>query len=134
VHEGDKRSWSKSYHANAEGINKARAEYRKQWYEKNKSKQNATTMAYAKTEKGKASARQSYLNLRQYSPQKYLARMEAQKAIRKGELIPMPCLRCGNSKTEAHHEDYSKPLDVLWLCNPCHRQLHRTKKKIPATA
>ena len=24
----------------------------------------------------------------------------------------------------AHHEDYSKPYDVVWLCPPCHRNLH----------
>lgn len=25
---------------------------------------------------------------------------------------------------DAHHEDYSKPLDIRWLCKPCHTQYH----------
>ena len=47
------------------------------------------------------------------------------KAIRKGELVSSPCVRCGNTKSLAHHEDYDKPLDVMWLCEPCHKQRHK---------
>lgn len=31
---------------------------------------------------------------------------------------------CGNDNAEAHHEDYSKQLDVLWLCHKCHMRHH----------
>lgn len=34
------------------------------------------------------------------------------------------CVVCGNKKTEAHHSDYSKPLDVTFLCKPHHFALH----------
>jgi hypothetical protein len=34
---------------------------------------------------------------------------------------------CGATKTEAHHTDYSRPLDVVWLCKHCHRLLHNGK-------
>lgn len=44
-------------------------------------------------------------------------------AIRGGRLVPMPCIICGNV-AEAHHPDYSKPLDVVWLCRSHHRQTH----------
>lgn len=47
------------------------------------------------------------------------------RAIRKGEMVPKNCERCGAEKTVAHHEDYSKPLDVMWLCQPCHIQRHK---------
>ena len=47
------------------------------------------------------------------------------KAIRDGSLIRQPCERCGHPKTDGHHEDYSKPLDVIWLCRRCHLQHHR---------
>jgi hypothetical protein len=47
------------------------------------------------------------------------------RAIRKGELVPKNCERCESEKTIAHHEDYNKPLDVMWLCQPCHKQRHK---------
>ena len=47
------------------------------------------------------------------------------RAIRNNELSPMPCVRCGELKSLAHHEDYNKPLDVMWLCQPCHKQRHK---------
>ena len=47
------------------------------------------------------------------------------RAIKKGNLIPLPCIRCNEIKSLAHHEDYDKPLDVMWLCQPCHKQRHK---------
>lgn len=47
------------------------------------------------------------------------------RAIRKGSLIRCSCERCGNSKSVAHHEDYDKPLEIMWLCDPCHKQRHK---------
>lgn len=46
------------------------------------------------------------------------------QARRKGLLVPQPCARCGNIKSVAHHEDYSKPLKVVWLCHTHHRLRH----------
>ena len=46
-------------------------------------------------------------------------------AVKSGALIRQPCCRCGEQKTVAHHEDYNKPLDVVWLCQPCHKQRHK---------
>ena len=45
--------------------------------------------------------------------------------IKAGRLRRKPCIRCGNEKSEAHHEDYDKPLDILWLCRVCHKQRHK---------
>lgn len=47
------------------------------------------------------------------------------RAIKKGELVRKPCIRCNEQKSLAHHEDYDKPLDVMWLCQPCHKQRHK---------
>ena len=44
--------------------------------------------------------------------------------IRAGNLIKKPCEVCGEVKVQAHHEDYSKPLKVIWLCFKHHRELH----------
>lgn len=47
-----------------------------------------------------------------------------------GRLIPEPCKICGSEENvEAHHEDYSKPLDILWLCSTCHHKIHVEKRR-----
>ena len=47
-------------------------------------------------------------------------------AIANGKLLRSPCERCGESdKIYAHHDDYSKPLDVMWLCSSCHFTRHK---------
>jgi len=59
-------------------------------------------------------------------PEKYKARFAASNAIHAGSLKPKPCERCGYGVgVNAHHEDYSKPLEVIWLCKRCHGQRHR---------
>lgn len=45
-------------------------------------------------------------------------------ALLSGKLERKSCERCGNQKVEAHHPDYSKPLDVRWLCHFHHREQH----------
>ena len=58
--------------------------------------------------------------------QKRRARIAVDNAIRDGRLIPKPCERCGFALgVQAHHEDYSKPLEVVWLCTKCHGARHR---------
>lgn len=53
------------------------------------------------------------------------AHNKVSRAIIKGILVRAKCERCGNPKSVAHHEDYDKPLDVTWLCQPCHKQRHK---------
>ena len=47
------------------------------------------------------------------------------RAVKSGDLVRQPCVRCQNEKSLAHHEDYDKPLEVFWLCQPCHKQRHK---------
>lgn len=48
------------------------------------------------------------------------------KAVRAGTIVrPECCSSCGEARpVVAHHEDYDKPLDIVWLCRSCHRRRH----------
>ena len=52
------------------------------------------------------------------------AHQEVHKQIKKGVLIRQPCGECGIEKAHAHHFDYSKPLQVEWLCASHHKLAH----------
>lgn len=53
----------------------------------------------------------------------------AKNAVARGEILRLPCEECGDKKTDAHHDDYSKPLDVRWLCRLHHKRQHIKKKE-----
>lgn len=57
-------------------------------------------------------------------PIKYKARQKLSNAIRDKRITRTPCIKCGDPKSQGHHHDYSKPLDVTWLCFKCHRLEH----------
>lgn len=61
---------------------------------------------------------------RKSNPLKYKARTDLNNALRDGRVQKQPC-PCGNLNSQAHHHDYTKPLDVEWLCLKCHRDLHK---------
>jgi post-segregation antitoxin (ccd killing protein) len=77
----------------------------------------------------------------------YYLQQHAQKmlalAINHGDLIPAAnCQKCGaapkNRQLDGHHPDYSKPLEVVWLCRSCHKKEHydhiqRSSSKTQAT-
>lgn len=62
-------------------------------------------------------------------PHKLRATQKLHLAVKRGKLVkPSVCSECGASgKIEGHHEDYSKPLDVVWLCTRCHDFRHTMK-------
>jgi hypothetical protein len=62
---------------------------------------------------------------REEDKRRSVAHSAVSRAIKKGTLIRMVCERCNEPKTVAHHEDYDKPLEVNWLCQPCHKQRHK---------
>lgn len=63
-------------------------------------------------------------------PEKVRARRLVINAIKRGDIIKLPCNTCGNPNSYAHHEDYHKPLDVVWLCRKHHTELHASKISI----
>jgi hypothetical protein len=63
-------------------------------------------------------------------PERNKARTAVGNAVRDGKLARLPCLICG-SAAEAHHPDYSRPLDVVWLCPRHHKQAHAIATEYP---
>lgn len=61
---------------------------------------------------------------RQNNPAGYKAHTALGYALKDGKVCKEPCLFCGREDVHAHHRDYSKPLDVIWLCPKCHHRLH----------
>lgn len=72
----------------------------------------------------KAKVKVYRLNMRRRNPEKANARQKTKRAVESGKLVPQPCVRCQGLKVQAHHTDYSKPLEVTWMCFSCHRADH----------
>jgi len=89
---------------------------------RNVDKYRAYDIARHKTPHRRQSAREAARLYRQRHPEKLAARNAVQAAVQSGRLIKGPCAVCGNEKSEAHHDDYSRKLDVVWLCLRHHRQ------------
>jgi len=87
---------------------------------------------YAKSEKGKKTHEKAMKTYYKNYPLKYASKVITRKAIRNGELIKsLNCSKCGSDeKIEGHHDDYTKPLEVRWLCEKCHKEWHRHNKPI----
>lgn len=105
--------------------NEQHPEYLKQWYEKNKIKRIRRPIQYSNT--------RSALTKRKYEklhPDRALAHQKVTHLIKSGKILKSSnCILCGKEcKTEAHHPDYSKPLDVMWICRKCHIDIHYKKK------
>lgn len=80
---------------------------------------------YARSSMGRAAQSKSCRQYHEKNPQKKEAHWLTSNAIRDGRLIRKPCEVCGVVKVQAHHEDYSKPLEVVWLCVKHHRERHK---------
>lgn len=80
---------------------------------------------YNKTENGKKSKAKASEKYRKNNPQKGIARRILRRAVLKKQITPMPCEVCGKTENvQAHHDNYEKPLDVIWLCPKHHRWIH----------
>src|SRR3990167_4835838 len=52
---------------------------------------------------------------------------------KKANPLPQPCANCGKIGKHRHHNDYTKPEDVVWLCFKCHGKLHGKRRIRPST-
>lgn len=85
---------------------------------------------YLKTEAGKQAKKRAIDAYRKRYPMKYAAHVITGNAIRDGNLIEASnCSVCNSTqKIQGHHDDYTKPLDVRWLCEKCHKEWHKHNK------
>jgi hypothetical protein len=67
-------------------------------------------------------------------PNRRRARYLLQQAVKSGLMPRLPCEQCGAAETHGHHDDYSQPLNVRWLCLRCHAAHHRQMKKAAVTS
>lgn len=70
------------------------------------------------------------LGWQERNKQKHSAHIKVHNAVRSGKLVrPKVCSDCDNeSRLHGHHEDYNKPLEVIWLCPKCHREKHNATR------
>lgn len=76
----------------------------------------------------KAAHAQRERNRRIRNPEKVRAVAVVNHGIRDGVLARQPCYKCDTSPAEAHHEDYKRPLDLVWACKPHHVELDKARR------
>ncbi len=96
------------------------------YYKKNRKIINAKENAKLATEKGKKHSRDYYYKTQEIFRIKRNARNKLRYAVRLGKIMKAEfCEKClEKRKLHGHHEDYSKPLEVIWVCNYCHKEIH----------
>ncbi len=88
---------------------------------------------YSKSDKGRKTNLKSVEKYQKKNPLKVCVKSKVSYAIQLGILNRGLCEVCGSTiKIEGHHEDYSKALDVIWLCLKHHRQVHTTPELLEA--
>lgn len=86
----------------------------------------ATAIARKSRAKDRTKATAAVMRYYRRNPEKSKARNDFRNAIAAGKIIkPEICSMCKEKvKIEGHHQDYSKPFDVIWLCKSCHWKFH----------
>jgi len=101
-----------------------RSEYKREYYRSNAEVIRERAREYRRRNIEKIRAYDRARGHRVYNPLAEKARVAISHAVADGKLERQPCETCGD-KGEAHHDDYSKPFDVRWLCRAHHMELHR---------
>ncbi|QHJ79198.1 MAG: hypothetical protein [Caudoviricetes sp.] len=112
-----------------ENIDKVRAYDRNR---PNKDERAKKQIEYQKSEKGLSVRLKSNRNYRGKFPDRYKARATVGNAIRDGRIFrPDHCEKCNTPcNPHGHHDDYSKPLSVRWLCSSCHISFHTFMREL----
>lgn len=117
--------------ADAHRTRVARIEYYKA-YDRMRNKQPRRVEARKERAKANPTARP------ERDPVKRAARVALGNALKRGDVMKPPeCQICAvaNDRLHGHHEDYTRPLDVIWVCAACHAFIHaywRTQERTAA--
>lgn len=132
----DAKAWRENH---KEEIKKYNKEYGPKWFQENKERLRAvrTKNRDNNLEKYREKGRRDYANnkeancayqrkYRKTNAEKVKAHSVIVVALRNGSIKkPDFCSIClGTYRIESHHHDYTKPLEVVWVCSKCHKGLH----------
>ena len=98
-------------------------EYQRHWSQKKTLDERRAMIANRNPETVRRAGRSRYAKRK--GTLVYVCNYTFNNAVRRGLLTCQPCKFCGRTENvHGHHDDYSKPLDVLWLCKNHHLLLH----------
>jgi hypothetical protein len=91
----------------------------------------ADMASYQREYRKKNKARCAELKRRWYerNPERARIKEAVRYAVKVGKLVRQPCFTCGEAKVEGHHADYDAPLDVVWLCQVHHMEVHKRRER-----
>lgn len=92
---------------------------------KDKNKEYQDRMKIESPEKWRSMRREATRKYRKNHHERFIAKSRITYAKRTGKIKQEPCEICGALKVEAHHPDYTKPLEVVWLCDYHHKEEHK---------
>jgi hypothetical protein len=111
-------------HADPEERRAYQREYQRRWARENRDKR----VLYERSHRERN--REAYAAKTKRSVERNRVKVNAantlRRAIARGEIQRMPCERCGAPNSHGHHDDYSQPLVVRWLCPLHHAEAHRS--------
>lgn len=91
------------------------------YIERNREKHNEKSLRWQKA--NPRYEKERWVRYRKNNRVKIRARQKLRYHVSVGNIVRGNCVVCGTSKVEAHHHDYSKPLDVIWLCHLHHARV-----------
>lgn len=85
----------------------------------------AQVLRWHQSERGRRMTRARWAVRYALTKEKYRDKEMIMNAIKKGIIQRRPCIKCSNPNSQGHHPDYSKPLEVVWLCQLHHSEEHK---------